>query len=73
MKGYHAEEISNLNDEELDNLINALIREKNDRHEKEKENLLSEFEKMLDKAKEKGYNFYFYEDEPINIQDIVIV
>ena len=39
MKGYHAEEISNLNDEELDNLINALIREKNDRHEKEKENL----------------------------------
>ncbi len=73
MKGYHAEEISNLNDEELDNLINALIREKNDRREKEKENLLSELEQVLYKAKEKGYNFYFYEDEPINIQDVEII
>lgn len=72
MKGYHAEEIATLNDEELDNLINILTEEKAGRRFLEKENLLSELAQIISKAEEKGYRFYFYENEPININDIVI-
>ena len=61
MRGYHAEEITALNDEELDNLIRTLIQETANRREKKKEELIENFYHAWEELEKFGIEIH-YED-----------
>lgn len=80
MKGYHAEEIATLNDEELDNLIKILSEEKTDRQALKflkKEKLVNAFEKAWKDLEKEGFEIWLSGDEytdeldlPLNLNKI---
>ena len=72
MKGYHPEEIASMNDEELDNLINALRTECTDRKVKKREELFSELFELWQTIEEEGFHVYESGEYIINLNDISI-
>lgn len=77
MKGYHAEEIATLNDEELDNLIKILSEEKAGRQYLKKEKLINAFEKAWKDLEKEGFEIWLSGDEytdelnlPLNLNKI---
>ena len=72
MKGYHAEEIASMNNEELDNLINALRAECTDRKVKKREKLFSELYELWMTIEEEGFHVYEDSEYVLNLDDISI-
>ena len=71
MRGYHPEEIANMNNEELDNLISCLQEEKQSRKELEKYTAITALRVAFDNLYNLGIEAW-YRDEMISFEDLHI-